>query len=206
MYLISACLRRRRTTPQPAAVPHSPPFGPFATGLALLAVLLPGAVRAQGPAISVLLPGYRSAVAMDTVPGVRFVFPQGATRVLDAAATALAEAGVPPVLRDSSHGVVGNLQLQVIHRLGPTPLSRIVDCGPAQGGQKADFYRVHLALVVRVGQAPREGATMVVQLAAGAQALGGPLADPIGCSSTGALEERLRARVEALLARLPGNL
>lgn len=146
-----------------------------------------------------ILPGFRGAVYMDTIGTVRAVAARPLT-ILAALDTAMRELGVE-AQTDAAHHLVGNMLIKTQRRLGKVPLSRYLDCGLRERGPNADFYRVHLAVV---GQATPRGADSTdlrLAVAAGAQDFAGPLADPVSCTSTGLLEERLMDLVRTRIAR-----
>ncbi|MEP7384670.1 MAG: hypothetical protein ABI910_23570, partial [Gemmatimonadota bacterium] len=164
-----------------------------------LTLLVPAIVpaTAQGVSATVVLPGFRGVVRMDTV-GTTESVPGSVGQVYAAVRRAFDSLGVAQALNDSTRGLVGNLELRLLRRFAGQPMSRWVDCGVGHTGPTANLYRVHLALLATVSPAPGGGANLKTSVAAGAQALGGPLADPIACQSTGAIETRLTELVRTL--------
>lgn len=109
---------------------------------------------------------------------------------LSAARPAFAELGIA-VEADSVRGLIGNLRLQTQRRFVGQQMSRLLDCGVRDQGPNADFYRINMALMALTTPAGGDSTDVRVAFAAGAQAFGGPLADPVPCTSTGALQLRL---------------
>lgn len=162
--------------------------------LALAAV----SIGAQQPRATAILPGFRSPVWLDTTGQAR-VLGAPRDRVLAAVDTALQSLGIPLDVRMPSAGLVGTGRLKTQRRLGGERISRWLDCGVGVRGATADVYQVSLALLGMVRQVHADSVELRVALAAGAQDFSGPLGDPISCSSTGALEERVFAAVAARL-------
>ncbi len=135
-----------------------------------------------------ILPGFRGVVKLDTV-GTSESVPQSAGEVFAHVRAAFDSLGIEQQVHDSATGVVGNLELRLTRRMAGKPMSHWVDCGVGHTGPTANLYRVHMALLVTVSAASGGGSSMRTAVAAGAQAFGGPLADPIACQSTGALED-----------------
>lgn len=165
---------------------------------------LPARATAQSPNPTVVLPGFRGVVRMDTVGTPEVVRAAPAT-VFAALRLAFDSIGVDPVVHDPTQGYVGNLGLKVTRRLAGQPMSRWVDCGTGHTGPTANAYRVHLAVLASVTAEPDGNSRVRVAVAAGAQAFSGPLGDPIACESTGALEQRIfeLVRRHLALARSP---
>lgn len=156
-------------------------------------------IGAQQPRATAMLPGFRSPVWMDTTGQAR-VFGAPRDRVLAAVDTALKSLGIPLDVRLPAAGLVGTGKLKTQRRLGGERISRWLDCGVGARGATADVYQISLALLGMVRQVHADSVELRVALAAGAQDFSGPLGDPISCSSTGALEERVFAVVAARLA------
>lgn len=162
------------------------------TVAAALAALLtwPARAPAQSPNPTVVLPGFRGVVRMDTV-GTPELVRAAPAAVFAALQLAFDSIGVDPAVHDPMQGLVGNLGLKVTRRLAGQPMSRWVDCGTSHTGPTANAYRVHLAILASVTAGPDGNSRVRVAVAAGAQAFSGPLGDPIACESTGALEQRI---------------
>lgn len=167
------------------------PFAQRSIGLAIatiaLLVLATPPVCAQAARATVILPGYRGVVKLDTV-GTTETVANSAGEVFTSVRAAFDSLGIEQQVRDSAGGMVGNLELQLTRRFAGKPMSYWVDCGVGHTGPTANAYRVHLAMLVFITGAAGSGSTVRAAVASGAQAFGGPLADPIACQSTGRLE------------------
>lgn len=152
-----------------------------------LLVLAGAPMHAQAARATVILPGYRGVVKLDTV-GTTESVAMSSGAVFTAVRAAFDSLGIEQQLRDSAGGTIGNLELQLTRRFAGKPMSYWVDCGVGHTGPTANAYRVHLAMLVFIAGAAGGGSTLRAAVAAGAQAYGGPLADPIACQSTGRLE------------------
>jgi hypothetical protein len=143
------------------------------------------------------LPAYNNVIALDTI-AVRSEFPAPRFEVFRVTAAVMEiELKIELKIRDSTAGVVGNMELVKLRSLGRTPLSRYVSCGQGMTGANADSYRVFLALVAFVDTVRDKGTRLGVSLAAAAQDLQGSSKQPVKCSSTGALESQIRKSVAA---------
>lgn len=162
-----------------------------------LIMLTATALAAQRYRARVFLPAYNNVVALDTM-AVNSEFPaptQEAFRVT--AAVIETELKIELKLRDSTAGIVGNLEMVKMRSLGRSPLSHYVSCGQGLTGANADSYRVFLALVAFVDTVPDKGTRLGVSLAAAAQDVQGTSKQPVRCGSTGALELQIRKSVAA---------
>lgn len=159
---------------------------------ALIAALIASAERssAQSPSATVVLPGFRGVVRMDTV-GTPEVLRGEPAATFAALQLGLDSLGIEPTIREPALGYLGNLGLKVSRRMAGQPMSRWVDCGVGHTGPTANAYRVHLAILVSVAAEGEANSSVRVSVAAGAQSFSGPLGDPIACESTGALEQRI---------------
>ena len=164
----------------------------------LLLLLFGSTLTAQSPRATAILPGFRSPIWMDTTGQVR-TFAGPRDRVFAAVDSAMTSLGIPLDIRDAASGVVGTGRLKTQRRLAGVPMSRWLDCGVGARGSTADVYQVSLALLGMVRARQADSVEVRVAFAAGAQDFSGPLGDPISCSSTGALEERV---LNAVAARL----
>lgn len=167
-------------------------------GLSLaLAAFTPGSLAAQSYRARVWLPAYPTVIALDTI-AIRSEFPAPRLEVFKATAAVMeTELKIELKVRDSTAGLVGNMELVKMRSLGRTPLSRYVSCGQGMTGPNADSYRVYLALIAFVDTVPGKGTRLGVALAAAAQDLQGSSKQPVKCSTTGALEGQIRKSVAA---------
>lgn len=168
--------------------------------IALAAAAAP--IAAQRPRVTVILPGFRTPVIMDTVGMAReYRFPPA--RLFAAAAAAVAALKVAVELRDSVAGILGNLSVKTSRRWAGQQISKSLDCGVGIRGLHADVYRIHLAFVLLTRSVGSDRVELRVALAAGAQDFAGPLADHVSCSSTGGFEERVHQVVRDQLESAP---
>ena len=166
----------------------------------MIALLLAGGAtvaEAQYRA-KVWVPGYEHPLLLDTLAH-RSTIPAPAPAVYAAAAAVLEEMGIPLALRDSLRGAAGNPGLTLRRRLGKTSLSRYLNCGSGFTGPYADDWRVTMA-VVATAEPVAEGTRFWVAMGAGAQDLSGTSTAPVGCGSTGVLEQQIHTRVLAKVA------
>ncbi len=145
---------------------------------------------AQSPNPTVVLPGFRGVVRMDTV-GTPEVVRGAPAAVFAALQLAYDSLGVETAVRDANRGYIGNLGLKLTRRFAGQAMSRWVDCGTGHTGPTANAYRVNMALLANVTPEPGGNTRLRIAVAAGAQAFSGPLGDPIACESTGAIEQRI---------------
>lgn len=171
----------------------------FLAVLAAASATAPASAAAQGVRATVVLPGFRSPVLLDTV-GVSHRIAAPRTVVFSALRAAFDSIGVRPTSADSARGLIGNLEIQATRRLAGQALARWVDCGVSHTGPTANAYRVHLAILATLAPDGEDATTMRIAIAAGAQAFSGPLGDPIACETRGALEERIERLVRSLTA------
>jgi hypothetical protein len=166
--------------------------------LIILGLLLPvDAPLAQPYKARVRLPAYPAVIALDTI-AVRTEVPAPKLEVFQVAAAALeTEFKIELKIRDSTSGLVGNLELVKLRSLGRSPMSRYVSCGSGMTGPNADSYRVYLAIIAIVDSVAPDKTRLGVALAAAAQDLQGSSKQPVMCGSTGALEGQVRRLVAA---------
>ena len=157
--------------------------------MAIVMALVARPAQAQSARPSVILPGFVGVAFLDTIGAVRN-FRAPPAQVFAALRTVFAESGIT-VQEDEAKGLIGNLVIKTQRRFTGTRMSVLLDCGIRDKGPNADFYRIHLAVMAMV-QGLDNGTTNVrMAFAAGAQDFAGPLADPVSCSSTGKLEDRM---------------
>ena len=170
------------------------PFRLMILGSVLLPVLAAAAV-AQPYKARVRLPGFAQIIAMDTI-AVRTDVPASRLEVFQVAAAAIeTEFKIELKIRDSTAGLVGNMELVKLRTLGRSPMSRYVSCGSGMTGPNADSYRIYLAIIAMVDSIAPDKTRLGVALAAAAQDLQGSSKQPIACGSTGALEGQVRRLV-----------
>lgn len=162
-----------------------------------LASIAASSLSAQSYRARVWLPAYPAVIALDTL-AIRSEFPAPRLEAFKLTAAVMeTELKIELKVRDSTAGVVGNMELVKMRKLNRTPLSRYVSCGQGMTGANADNYRVYLALIAFVDTVPDKGTRLGVALAAAAQDLQGSSKPPVKCGSTGALEGHIRRQVAA---------
>jgi hypothetical protein len=101
---------------------------------------------------------------------------------------------IPVTDRNEEEHRIGNQSLRARGRLGGVLLSRYFNCGNSQGGPNAETYQLQIS-VLTFAKAQAPGATA---LATTLQATARPVTlsgEAVQCSSTGALESRIRIMV-----------
>lgn len=173
-------------------------FNALTRSIALtLLVAVPAVSQGQNYRARVRLPAYPAIIALDTMT-VRLELPASRGEVFTVAAAALeTEFKIELRMRDSLAGVVGNLEVVKMRRLGRSPMSRYVSCGSGMTGPNADSYRIYLAIAAFVDSIGPGKSMLGVSLAAAAQDLQGSSKAPLMCGSTGALESHIRRIVAA---------
>ncbi len=127
----------------------------------------------------------------------RISFPIG--KVWHALPAAFEELGIPITSVDTLTHTLSNGGFKTRRVLGPTPLSRYIDCGTTQIGENADSYDVYLTFVARVDEDPVTGLATLNTLF---ESMARPVAfsrEYSACSSRGVLEKRL---ADAVLKQL----
>ena len=182
---------------------RNPRFTPMVARLltlgvtAFLAVATPRPVVGQSLNATVVLPGFRGVVRMDTISIVPTAVRGAPGPVFAALRRALDSLGVEAAVADAAAGLIGNLGLKATRRFAGKQMSTWIDCGIGHTGPTANAYRVHLAILAGVAANKDGGSSVRIAIAAGAQSFSGPLGDPIACESTGAIERRLLDLVRA---------
>jgi hypothetical protein len=163
-------------------------------GATLVVVAQRGAARAM-----VSIPGISAVVLMDTLGEAREVDgPFG--RVYHATVLAFQGLKIPLDVTDSTSGLVGNLRLVQSRRIAGTNLSQFLSCGSSITGPRADSYRLTMPLVVLLDRLPGDRTRVRVALLASARDMAGNSTEPVPCTTTGALEERIRKSIDQHLA------
>jgi hypothetical protein len=166
--------------------------------LSTFAAVSASALPAQQYRARVRLPAYPAVIALDTLAVRSELTAAPAGEVFTVAAAALEhELKIDLRLRDSTAGVVGNLEIVKMRRLGNAAMSRYVSCGSGMTGPNADNYRIFLAIAAFVDSIAPDKTRLGVAVAAAAQDLQGSSKAPVACSSTGAAEGQIR-RIVAL--------
>lgn len=165
--------------------------------LAAALVLHSTALWGQPYRARVRLPTHSQVIALDTL-AIRTELAAPAAEVFAVTAAVLElELKIDLKTRDSTAGLVGNLELVKMRTLGRSPLSRYVSCGSGMTGLNADNYRIFLAVLAFVDPLPGNKTRLGVAVTAGAQDVQGNAKQPVACGSTGALEGHVRRTVAA---------
>jgi len=168
----------------------------------LLAAALPATGIAQQRTV-VIVPGYTHPVMVDTL-GTPDTLAAPRRDVLRAVAAVYQSLKVPMELVDTVQFRIGNPGFRRTGTFAGKRLSTWLQCGDGITGPNADSYRVTLSLHTLVQPGPEGGSLVRTAVLAGAVNVGeGAGRQPLPCSSTGALERRIRELVEAELARRP---
>jgi hypothetical protein len=155
---------------------------------------------AQGPGARVTLPGYETPILLDTLAIVTRV--SGSRDAIFAALSQVfADLDIRVEEKDHGAGLLRNLGVEKIRRLGKTPLSRYFDCGRGFSGANADIYRITIALSAWVEPPAGEAERLHIAVVGSGRDPAGSATGSVKCNSTGRLEafiaEGVRAKVAA---------
>jgi len=104
---------------------------------------------------------------------------------------------IPVTLDDRVNRRVGNPDFYRVRQFLGRPMVELLDCGSGMTGPNAASFRIYLALVTRVKDAPGGGSDVSVQLAATAKDFtSGTSSDLLPCGSSGKIEQRLLDEIE----------
>jgi hypothetical protein len=109
---------------------------------------------------------------------------------------------IPVATLSTTSSEVGNKQFRVIgHSLAGHRLSLLLDCGvdPSVGVQRADAYDVTMAVLSTLAPSGTNGTTVTTDVEGTAKAIG-VSGEPLHCTTTGRLEEEIRARLLKAIA------
>ncbi len=140
-------------------------------------------------------------VALDTI-AVSSELEAPPARVFGAVRHAFESLGIKVEVEDSAHGLIGNEKLVRRLNLAGEPLSRYFNCGSSIVGANADRYRLTIAVAAFVDPWPGGGTRLGLATTAMGRDVEGASLDPVGCETTGHLENRLATLIKANL--LPG--
>ena len=125
-------------------------------------------------------------------------------KVYAAVLKAYADLGIPTGRTDGKAGIIGSERFERMRVLADAPMSRWFNCGgDGNSGPHANEYRVEIAVVSWV-ESGDHGAKLGVATIASARDVSGVFRNPMGCSSTGALEQKLVTQVSKNLG-IPGH-
>jgi hypothetical protein len=167
---------------------------PFGTLLALAVTTT--TASAQFARVRVRPPGFAEQVALDTLmQPLEFNAPYG--KLYSATLAVFDDLKIPMTTKDSLKGVVGNLELKKTGSLAGSQMSRWMNCGAGMTGPNADNFRIWLSVAVMLNQTKGQTSTHIrAGLVSGAEDMQGHSMAPIGCASTGALEQILLEKIK----------
>ena len=153
------------------------------------------AAGAQFARVRVRPPGFAEQVALDTLmQPLEFNAAYG--KVYSATLAVFDELKIPMTTKDSVKGVIGNLELKKSSSLAGSQMSRWINCGAGMTGPNADNFRIWLSVAIMLNQTKGQASTHIrAGLVAGAEDMQGHAMAPIGCASSGALEQLLLERI-----------
>lgn len=164
-----------------------------------------GAPQSATPRAMTDAPAARRAILTDGT-GVTYSSapPEQSRRMAMAPATVLAAARqayagfmIPVTLDDRVNRRVGNPDFYRVRQFLGRPMVELVDCGSGMTGPNAASFRIYMALVTRVKDAPGGASDVSVQLSATAKDLtSGTSTDLLPCGSSGKIEQRLLDEIE----------
>lgn len=104
---------------------------------------------------------------------------------------------IPVTLDDRVGRRVGNPDFYRVRQFLGRPMVELLDCGSGMTGPNAATFRIYMALVTRVTDAPGGTSDVSVQLSATAKDLtSGTSSDLLPCGSSGKIEQRLLDEIE----------
>ena len=138
---------------------------------------------------------HRYTQQVDTL-GVEGIVPAEAARVWEVLPAVLADLGLDVNFREPATHRIGACYQKVRGRLGKAPLSAIVDCGDNRGMPNADHVEVAVTVLVTVTPTSATTAKIYTFLLGVGLDGSGAASSRLWCFSRGALEERIRTRIE----------
>jgi hypothetical protein len=166
--------------------------------------LAPSVLAQASPAVRVVLPGYGTPIAVDTILAFsnHDAPPQ---RVWAAVARVFDDYRIAPDIRDSARLVVGATRYVKSTSMANFAMSAILECGSSLTGPNADNFRITSALVAVVRAAPGGTTVLGIGFIGSGRDVQGSSTDPVKCASTGRLEADLADRVRKLLRAAGGS-
>lgn len=162
----------------------------FLACFALAALTTPSAAQ-RVEYVNILVPGYASAVRLDTaVIWTRVDTP--APETYNALRLALEQMKIDVALADSAHFFVYNSAFKTARRIAGQPMTWAFHCGPSSTGvDYAADARMTIAYAIMVDTASNGESRVGAAFVAGAQPVDGASRAPLPCVTTGALEAKL---------------
>jgi hypothetical protein len=161
--------------------------------LALLASTSLLAQRAI-PRVRVVLPAYRTPIALDTIMQ-RYLFTNSPAEVWTAASKAFYDLKIATDMRDSAQGIIGITHLQRSNSFGGQTMGRLLNCGMGITGPNADNFRINLALVAFIIPANEGKTELGVAFIGSGMDMRGSSSDPVACAPSGIMESVLAEKI-----------
>ena len=149
------------------------------------------ALPAQETRARIGFPGFQDVFPIEDVAS-SFDLDAPVGKAYAAIKATFAELKVPLEGEDSVRGIVGNRKISARTNFAGYRLSRVLDCGTGgTGGQNADSFQLHIALIALLDPAGGSHTRVRVGFVAGAAPVAGDARNAVQCGSTGVLEARL---------------
>lgn len=169
----------------------------IALAASLASALAPALAHAQVPKIRAAVPGYQTAVSLDSVAtNVDILASRGA--LFAATSGVFEELKIPIDTRDSLQGIVGISRTDKMRSFAGMRMSQILDCGAGMTGLNADNWRIYMTVYAFV-EGKEDKSKLHVAFVAGAKDVEGASKDAVSCGSTGAFESMFADRVKKRL-------
>jgi hypothetical protein len=162
-------------------------------------LLLFGASALGAQGVRVNFEAYGEPVLMDTLRQ-NYVIKATPAKVYEAALKAFADLDIPVGNTVGTEGLIGSERFHRMHAFAGDLLSKSFDCGDDPTGPSANSQRVEIAVVAYIAPAPsgETGTRLGVSIVAQGREVAGPRRAPRPCASTGALERKLRNKIQQL--------
>ena len=99
--------------------------------------------------------------------------------------------GIEPSIFITDARTIGNQSLKIRRLLGGVPLSRYLNCGAGTGvGPNADYYNIEMSVMTTLSANTSAATVVQTRVEATAKPLS-VASNPVVCTSTGALEQRI---------------
>jgi hypothetical protein len=150
--------------------------------------LVPRRIVADGSGVLIDLPAEVS-VNTTELPGT----PQ---RIFPLVAAAYDELGIPIETLQTASFMLGNTSFRARRSIGGIDMTRIVDCGSTNTGQRAASNTITFNIITQVRAVDPSKVAIETSLTAIARSIDGASSNPVNCSTLGALEQRITAEVQ----------
>lgn len=167
-------------------------------GLLVLLGAMTLEAQRQPSRVRVVLPAYRTPIALDTIMQH---FPVDATpgAVYTAAAKAFYDLKISVDTKDSLQGVIGITHLLKSSFLAGEAMGKLLNCGMGITGPNADNFRINLALVAIITPLTPEKTELGVAFIGSGTDMRGASTDPVACAPSGVMEKLFADRVKKIL-------